>query len=320
MRPRVVVVGAGHLGAHHLRKLAAEPSCTLVGVVDSDPGRLARAQAEHGIPGHAELFPFAGQADAAVVATPTASHLAVARAALGLGWHVLVEKPLADSSADAACLVAAAQSAGRLLQVGHVERFNPAVEAALAALAGDGPRYIVSERLGPFTGRSADVDVVLDLMIHDLEIVAAVMPAALIEVRAIGVPVFTNAVDMASARLGFADGAVAQLSAGRASMEPSRKLRFFSGQRYMSVDCASREVKSVIRLPGDDAAAWPQISGEALTVAAQDPLAAQDADFMRCIREQAVPRVDGQAGLGAVRLAEVVKAAILSQSPDVGGS
>jgi predicted dehydrogenase len=316
MEPRVVVVGAGHLGTYHLEKLAASQRADLVGVVDVSTDTRERAAERFGIRAAADIEAFAGACDAAIIATPTTTHLEVASRALELGWHVLVEKPIAATVDEARELVDLATRVGRIVQVGHVERFNPAVAAALGIA--DRPRYIVAERLGRFSGRSTDVDVVLDLMIHDLDIVGALVNAPLAEIRAVGVPVMTQEIDMASARLAFADGTVAQLSAGRASLEPSRKLRIFTTQRYVSIDCAKREVKSVRRLPPDPSSPWPQITGELLDVPPGDPLSLQDEDFITCIREGRRPRVDGQAGLRALELAQAIKEAMTVPLADVG--
>lgn len=307
-RPRIVVVGAGHLGAYHLEKFAADASAELVAVVDTDPDTCAAAAAKYNIAAAPTLATLDVAVDAAVIATPTTTHLDLASQALARGWHVLVEKPIASTLREAELLVKRATEAGRILQVGHVERFNPAIAAALAVA--DKPRYIVAERLGRFSGRSTDVDVVLDLMIHDLDIVASLVAAEVTEVRAVGVPVMTHAVDMASARLEFADGTVAQLSAGRASLEPSRKLRLFTVERYLSIDCAKREVKCVRRLPPAAGSDWPQITGEVLDVPNGDPLALQAHDFIDCILHDRTPRVSGQAGLRALALAEAIKAAM----------
>lgn len=307
---KIIVVGAGHLGTYHARKAVACEDATLLGIVDIDAAR--RDKLAQSLPYEIEtadtLDAFLGRADAAVIATPTVSHCDVASRALKHGMHVLVEKPMTSDSAEALQLLALARHVGRIVQVGHTERFNPAVAAALQLI--EQPRYIVAERLGPFTGRSMDVDVVLDLMIHDLDIVAAVVQAELTEVRAIGVPVLSNEVDMASARLQFADGTVAQLSAGRASLEQSRKIRFFTAQRYVSVDCQTREVKSVRRLPADDGSSWPQIVGEPVHVPEGDALQLQMQDFVQAIKLGRAPRVGGSAGLHALRLAEAVKSAM----------
>ena len=306
--PRVVVVGAGHLGSFHLEKMAIlqqEGLAQLAGVVDLDP-KVGQATAQkYAIPAAQSIGELKVEADAAIVATPTVTHLQIATEALERGWHVLVEKPIASTVAEASALVEVAAQHQCLLQVGHTERFNPAIAAALAVA--DRPRYLVAERLGPFSGRSTDIDVVLDLMIHDLDIVASLIPSHLVETRAIGVPVLTSEIDMASARLAFADGSVAQLSAGRASLEPSRKIRMFTLERYVSIDCGSQEVKSVRRLPPLPDSPWPQIAGEPVEVQPGDALLLQDRDFLRCVSSGASPRVDGNAGLRALRLAEAVK-------------
>jgi len=307
-RVRVVVVGAGHLGNYHLQKLKADPLAEVVALVEARADRREEMQARHGVVGAATLRDVTGKVDAVVIATPTSSHLELALGALELGHHVFVEKPLALTPADGEQLVAAARARGRVLQVGHTERFNPAVAAALAVA--DRPGYINAERLGPFSGRSTDVDVILDLMIHDLDIVASLVKAPLTEVRAIGVPLLTHEVDMAAARLAFADGTVAQLSAGRASLEPVRKIRLFTRERYLSIDCQAREVKSVRRLPAEPGNPWPQITGEPVEVPEGDPLALQDHDFLACIVERRAPRVDGEAGLKALKLAAAVKGAM----------
>ena len=264
MRPRIVVVGAGHLGTYHAQKLAADPQAQLVGIVDVDPQRAAALGHVHGVPASASLGTFSRDADAAVIATPTLTHGEVSAHALELGWHILVEKPLAHDTHAAEKIVALARARQRILQVGHTERFNPAIAAALAIT--DRPRYITAERLGRFSGRSTDVDVVLDLMIHDLDIVAHLVKSPIHEIRAVGIPVLTDAVDMASARLAFANGTVAQLSAGRALLEPSRKLRLFTVERYVSIDCAKGEVKSVRRHPAQKPGDWPEIVGEPVNV------------------------------------------------------
>jgi predicted dehydrogenase len=313
-RVRVVVVGAGHLGTYHLQKMAADGSAELIGAVDVDPAKRDKAAANFKVQVAASLEDFSGQLDAVVVATPTAHHLEVASQALELGCHVLIEKPIAARPEDGRRLVELARARGRILQVGHTERFNPAIAAALKIA--DRPRYIQAERLGPFSGRSTDVDVILDLMIHDLDIVATLIPSALVEVRAIGVPILTAETDMAAARLQFADGAVAQLSAGRASLEPSRKIRLFTVERYVSIDCAKREVKSVRRLPPTDPKSpWPQIAGELVEVPAGDALALQDHDFLEAILQGRRPRVDGEAGLRALELAAAVEDALVVPLP-----
>ncbi|MEZ4271339.1 MAG: Gfo/Idh/MocA family oxidoreductase [Myxococcota bacterium] len=309
--PKIVVIGAGHLGSFHLEKLSQlqkQGLVELVGAVDIDSDKRSRAQKSYAVPIVSSLSDLTGHIDAAIVATPTSTHHAVAMQALERKLHVLIEKPISSSLAYGRALVAAAQRHGVLLQIGHTERFNPATAAALKLL--DHPQYIVAERLGRFTGRSTEIDVVLDLMIHDLDMVGVLVPAELSEVRSIGVPVLTREIDMAAARLQFADGCVAQLSAGRASLEAVRKIRVFTAARYVSIDCNKQEVKSVRRLPPAADSPWPQIAGEAVDVIPGDALLLQDEDFLRCIREGCAPRVDGAAGLRALELAQAVKQAM----------
>jgi predicted dehydrogenase len=304
MKPiKFLVAGAGHLGRFHAQKIIANPKSELVGIYDSVPVRAEALAAEVGSTALASMD--ACSADAAIIATTTSSHAEVACRAIALGMHVLVEKPIAPSLEQARKIIAAAKANGRILAVGHTERFNPAVSAAMALVSK--PRYITSERLSPFSGRSLDVDVILDLMIHDLDILAALVKAPLKEARAIGVPVLTNSVDMASARLEFADGTVAELQAGRVSMEPCRKIRFFTEQHYVSVDCAKREVKAVKLIPPVDGQEMGAVRGEPVIIPDWDPLAQQLENFIHCIQTQDSPLVSGDDGLRALELACAVR-------------
>jgi predicted dehydrogenase len=305
---RVAVIGGGHLGTYHCQKITSDERATLVAVIDPVQEKRDKLAGQHKVPSFATFAELRETPDAVIIATPTKTHSAIAHEALERNCHLLVEKPIAATMAEARALVEAAAKRGRVLQVGHTERWNPAVTAALAMV--DKPGYIVAERLAPFSGRSTDVDVVLDLMIHDLDIVGALISAKLVEARSVGVPVITTEIDMAAARLQFEDGTVAQISAGRASLEPVRKIRLFTKERYVSIDCAAREVKSVRRLPPDPGSSWPQISGEPVDVPPGDALQLQDRDFVRCILENARPKVDGIAGMRALELAEAVKNAL----------
>ena len=307
-RVRVAVVGAGHLGNYHAQKIAADERAELVAVVDPVVEKRDAVAAKTNTRGVGSLDEVLGLVDAVIIAAPTSLHSALALQAIEAGCHVLVEKPITATVAEARALVDAAAMRGRVLQVGHTERWNPAINAALAVV--DQPGYIVAERLAPFSGRSTDVDVILDLMIHDLDIVGALVKSPLREVRSLGVPVITSEIDMAAARLEFEDGTVAQISAGRASMEPVRKIRLFTRERYVSIDCAAREVKSVRRFPAEPGSKWPQIAGEPIDVPQGDALQMQDADFIRCVLEGAKPRVDGEAGLRALELAVAVQDAL----------
>lgn len=307
---RVAVVGAGHLGNYHAQKIAADERAVLTAIVDPVEDKRNAVASKTGSRGVATLDEVLGQIDAVIIAAPTSMHSELALRAIAADCHVLVEKPITATVAEARVLVETAAARGRVLQVGHTERWNPAINAALAVV--DRPGYIVAERLAPFSGRSTDVDVILDLMIHDLDVVGALVPAALREVRSTGVPVITSEIDMCAARLEFEDGTVAQISAGRASMEPVRKIRLFTAERYVSIDCAAREVKSVRRYPAEPGSKWPQIAGEPIEVPQGDALQMQDADFVRCVIEGAKPRVDGNAGLRALALAEAVQKALVA--------
>lgn len=306
LRPRIVVVGAGHLGRYHLAKIAALPEAQLVGIVEPHPQRRQAAQTQFDVTAAPTLETFAGQADGVIIAAPTHLHCALAEQALDLGCHVLVEKPLAASFAQAQRVVLHAEAKQKILQVGHTERFNPAIVGAWPLL--QKPRYFIAERLSPFSGRSCDIDVIFDLMIHDLDIVSSLIPARLVEIRAVGVALLTASVDMASVRLAFADGSVAQLSAGRASLESSRKIRVFTDARYVSVDCHSRDVKAIRRLPASDPKKlWPSIVAEPVHIADADALALQDADFVACIAHNRTPRIDGHSTLRALQMAEAIQ-------------
>ena len=300
----IVVIGAGHLGRFHIAKLVADPAARLLGAVEVDPARAQVIRDEFGIRCEASLEAFLPDAHAAVIAAPTVHHHALALHALAHGLDILIEKPIASTEEQAREIITLAAEKGCLVQVGHTERFNPAVAAALAIA--DAPRYITTERLGPFSGRSTDIDVVLDLLIHDLDIVSSLVSSPLRSVSAVGVPVLTEETDMCSARLEFDNGVVAEMKAGRASLEPSRKIRLITQERYVSIDCGERNVKSVRRIA--DSGGGPQVQGEPVPVAEGDALALQAAAFLSCVQTRSIPTVCGEAGLRALELANAVNA------------
>ena len=228
---RVAVVGTGALGRHHVRILAELAEAELVGIVDLDVDRARQLADEHGTVALASATELPGMVDAVVVAVPTVDHRAVAEPLLEAGLHVLVEKPIAPSLEEADALVAAAAAAGRILAVGHVEFYNPAVQALMAL--DDLPGYVEVQRMSVFTPRSLDVDVVLDLMIHDLQILHAIDPSPVREIRATGIHVLSDRVDIANVRLEFESGCVANLTASRVSAERTRKLRVFLHQELL---------------------------------------------------------------------------------------
>jgi predicted dehydrogenase len=302
---RIAVVGVGHLGRQHARVAARTPGVALVGVHDRHRDRaedVARSEATDVLLRREDV---AEKAEAVVVATPTASHAELATFFLERGLHVLVEKPMASSLREAEELVGLARSRGRVLEVGHVERYNPAVEAALGRLGA--PVFIEGHRLAAPTARSLDIDVVLDLMIHDLQIVDALVRRPVREIRAAGMPVLTDRVDIANARIEFEGGCVANLTASRVSTEPMRKLRIFAPPLYCSIDMHGRTV-SAHRLVRDGGR--PGVAEEPIAVAAADPLGREIADFAAAVRDGSEPIVTGEAGRDALALAERVRKAI----------
>ena len=245
---RTAVIGAGYLGRFHAQKYAQEPGSELVAVVDPRPearDALARELGVQAVADHRELL---GRVDAVSVVTTTPAHFSIVADFLGAGAHVLVEKPVTETVEQARELIARAQAAGRVLQVGHLERFNPTIVAAEAELSG--ARFIECQRLAPFKERGTDVNVVLDLMIHDLDLVHTLVGLRVADVQAMGMPVLTPQIDIANARLTFANGAVANITASRVSRERLRKLRIFQRSGYISLDLAAG-TGEFFRLRGD---------------------------------------------------------------------
>jgi predicted dehydrogenase len=295
------VVGTGHLGRHHVRILAGMEGVRFLGAFDADRDRLAEIADEHGVSALASADE-AAAADAVVVATPTVSHREIGGALLEAGCHVMVEKPITATVAEAEELVALAEKTNRVLAVGHVEFHNPAVQAALG-LADDVP-YLETQRLSPFTARSVDVDVILDLMIHDLQITLAVAGERPAEIRAVGVPVLTDKVDLCHAWVEFPGGLVANLTASRVSAERIRKLRLFARESYFSVDYAEQSVSSAQLLR---TAQGVEIAPRIVEVAKEEPLKAELEAFIAACRGEAAPIVDGRTGAAALAAAITVR-------------
>lgn len=304
-RTKVAVVGVGHLGSRHARVYAESPKAELVGVADVDLARARAVADAHGVRAVADITELVPHISAASVAVPTVSHREVTGKLLEAGVHVLVEKPIAASLAEAREMVDLARERARVLAVGHTERHNPAVEALLAGPRN--PRFIEVHRLGSFSPRSLDIDVVLDLMIHDLDVVAALVREQVSSLEAVGVPVLTGRVDIANARIRFANGCVANVTASRVSQEKVRKLRFFEPERYVSLDYQKQEAISyrLVRPPG----ASPEIRRDDLEVVQDEPLRRELEDFLHAVETGGSPRVTGEDGLKALALAlEVVSA------------
>ncbi|MFN2427324.1 MAG: aminotransferase class I/II-fold pyridoxal phosphate-dependent enzyme, partial [Candidatus Binatia bacterium] len=273
---RAGVVGVGHLGALHAAKYRATGGARLVGVYDPDHARAAEVASRHSCTAFATLAELLGEVDCASIAASTAAHHAAASEAIARGVHVLVEKPLAASLADATSIVEAASAAGVLLQVGHLERFNPAF-ADLPSIVGH-PRFIECHRLAPFAGRGADIDVVFDVMIHDLDLISFVVGRPLLSVEAIGVPVLSNHADIANARLRFEGGCIANVTASRVSLKRERRLRIFQEDAYVAVDFDARSLRIVRRRAG----AGPiDLNSPMESIEVEERTFAEDADPLR---------------------------------------
>jgi predicted dehydrogenase len=303
---RVAVVGVGHLGQHHARLLAAIEGVDLVGVVDTRPERAAEIAAKHGTTAYTDSRQILGQVDAVSIAVPTESHVEVALPFLERKTAVLVEKPLAGSLAEVDRLIAAAETHGALLGAGHTERFNPAVTAGLPLIKD--PRFIEVHRLGTFPERSLDIDVIFDLMIHDLDLLLEVV-GEVVGVEAVGVNVLTPKADIANARLKFASGCIANLTASRISRERVRKARFFQRESYVSIDFAAQEVETYRLVP--QTGGRPVIQGGRVDVTNDEPLRRELEDFVdaaRTGRPTAVqPRAAREALALATRIAEMIR-------------
>lgn len=304
---RVAVVGAGAFGRNHARAIRSIDGVELAAIVDKDNARAAAIAAEFGAPASDSLSELPSQVDAAIVAVPTSAHEAVASELLRAGIDVLVEKPVAPSSEAGARLAALASERGRILQVGHLERFNPAVTALQNALTI--PLFFEVHRLSVFTPRSLDVDVVLDLMIHDLDIVLTFTREYPAEVRAAGISVLSRKVDIANVRLAFPSGCIANLTASRVSTEQVRKLRLFQPGEYVSLDYSRQDAVRIAVKP-NRASGRPEVATEPMQVEKAEPLRLELISFFEAVRTRRQPIVDGNAGTAALRLAEEVLAKI----------
>jgi predicted dehydrogenase len=299
---RTAVIGIGHLGRHHARLLAALEGASLVAVVDRLRERAEQAAAATGARAVTDYREVLDDVDAAVIAVPTEIHREIAVPFLERGIAVLVEKPISRSIADADAMLAAARKGGAVLGVGHTERHNPAV-AAIAPLV-TSPRFIEVHRLSAFPDRSLDIDVVFDLMIHDLDIIIAMVGPEVTSIEAVGVPVLTPKYDIANVRLRFASRCIANLTASRISRDRVRKIRFFQPDSYLSIDYGSQEVEGwrLVRQDGER----PRIEGGPIPIERDEPLRRELVDFIHAARTHTRPLVDGDAGRRALILASEI--------------
>jgi len=301
-RLRAAVIGVGYLGRFHAQKFQANPDVTLVGVVDTDPRRAAEIAAEVDTKAFTDYREILPQVDMVSIVVPTQYHFAVAKDCFLAGCHVLLEKPVTQSVAEAEELIRLAEGKNLVFQVGHLERFNPAVVALKGVL--NNPQFIESHRLAPFKPRGTDVNVVLDLMIHDIDILLSMVPHALKTVNSVGVPVLSDEVDIANARLQFENGCVANITASRASRETLRKMRIFQQDAYISIDFQTREIaiyrkkKGLNLIPG-----LPNVGMEKRSFEQGDPLRDEIDAFIVAVRNGTPAAVTGTDGRRALEAA-----------------
>jgi predicted dehydrogenase len=296
---RIGVVGVGHIGSNHARLYAEIPSAEFTAVYDVDPFRSRTIGGKFGAPPAKSLEEFIEMVDAASVATPTNTHYAIARSLLVKGKHVLVEKPITDNTAHATELTELATRSGLILQVGHVERFNPVLGTLDNHLTH--PRFIEAHRLSPYSERSTDIGVVLDLMIHDLEVILHFVRSPLWSIDAVGVPVLSRSEDIANARLHFEDGCVANVTSSRISPERLRKIRIFQEDAYLSLDYQNQSGEIYRRVGG-------RITRDRVDIEREEPLKLQLASFIECASTGREPRVSGSQATAALKLAvEITK-------------
>jgi predicted dehydrogenase len=298
---RTAVIGVGYLGRFHAQKYAQARECELVAVVDTRAEAREQVAAELQVRPLEDYRALLGQVDAVSVVTPTPAHFPLARAFLEAGTHVLLEKPITETPQEARELIALAARQKRVLQVGHLERFNAAILAAEPYL--NAPRFVECHRLAPYRERGTDVNVVLDLMIHDIDIVQTIVGAPIASIDAVGTPVFSEEIDIANARIRFANGCVANATASRVSMKTERKLRIFEDDAYLSLDL-QQKILTLIRkrAPGEPAGPLP-VTIEEQSLEPGDALKAEIESFLDCIRSGRALVVTGEAGLMALETA-----------------
>ena len=320
------VVGAGSLGYHHIRLLREVGGAVCAGFFDIDAERAARVSAELGVRAHGSLDDLLDGCDAVSVVVPTRAHADVARQALAKGRALLIEKPLCVTISEADAILADAEAAGVVVQTGHVERFNRAIRAALPYI--DAPRFIASDRLAPFNPRGSDVAVVLDLMIHDIDLVLTLLGALVLDVQAVGVPVLTPSIDIANARLTFTSGAVATITASRVSRERTRKLRIFQRSGYLSLDLAAGTGEFYRLRTGVDPAVIAKeplpieafVEHVSLSAPEGEPLHLELQAFVDAVQGRGPVVVSGRDGRDALAVALRIMEAINESLPDATGN
>jgi predicted dehydrogenase len=305
---RAAVVGVGYLGRFHAQKYAQLREAQLVAVVDASPDAREAVGKELSVPACADYRELLGQVEAVSLATPTGSHFAIARDFLAAGAHVLVEKPITETPGQARELIELARQHGRVLQVGHLERFNAAILGAEPYLRR--PRFIECHRLAPYRERGTDVSVVLDLMIHDIDIVQTIVGAPIESIDAVGSPVFSEDIDIANARIRFANGCVANATASRVSLKTERKMRVFEDEAYLSLDLQQKILTVIRKRPEGPVPGQLPVIIEEQSFEQGDALKAEIESFLGCVRTGKPPVVSGEDGLAALETATRITAQV----------
>ncbi len=311
---RVAVVGVGHLGRYHARIYSQMPGVELVAVMDIDPVRSRDVAGECGTEARNQIGLLPSEIDAVSIVVPTHDHLSVARKFLVQGVHTLIEKPLAPTIEEAQEIIALAQNNRAILQVGHLERFNPGV-IKLKEMAKT-PRFIEVHRLGQFSNRSIDIDVVSDLMIHDIDIILSMVDSEICSIHANGCQVVTDRVDIANARIEFANKVVANVTASRVSKNSFRRIRVFADDRYIGLDFQSQQIEEIRLGEADRDQKIPDLVQNSIKVVPELPLNAELGDFVNCVKYGRKPMVSGQEGLMAVKVAAQIQQRISNSIAD----
>jgi predicted dehydrogenase len=302
---RVGVIGVGYLGKFHAKIYANMTGVDLTGVVDTNPDTANDIASQYSCKAYTDSAELLGNVDAVSIVVPTVYHLETARPFLESGVHMLMEKPLAPTYEESLQLVELAEKSRVVFQVGHLERFNAGVMALGNRVKN--PRFIEVHRLNPFVDRATDVDVVTDLMIHDIDIILSLVKSDITQINAAGTPVLTNHIDIANVRLGFANGAVANVTASRVSNKRYRRIRIFEQNYYYGLNYDDQQLEIATAASADDETDKPQVKTETLQLEPCLPLDAELAAFIQCIRDGAQPLVTGRIGLEAVRVANIIK-------------
>jgi predicted dehydrogenase len=309
-RLRAAVVGVGYLGAFHAEKYASLEDVELVGVLDSNRARAEEVARRHGCRVFTDVREVWGHVDCVSLAVPTTEHFSLAAQLLEKGIDVLVEKPITETAEQGRRLVEIAAAHRRILQVGHLERFNPAIRSLSGIITR--PRFIECHRLAPFIERGTEVDVILDLMIHDLDVILSVASSPVRRVEAVGVPVLSETTDIANARLRFEDGAIANITASRVALKRERKIRFFQADAYVSVDYGERRIRVCRRLSAPSDGGLPEIDVSEQSFGDADPLFDEIEAFVAAVRSRQRPLVDGATAVRALEVAQWIRSSLES--------